>query len=153
MIDFATLKGVTIPEGNVTQITDASGAVLWKAAPSGANVKVTLENSGTFASMTSSNYAYFTLDGVRHAVAEELVVPIGTVITFGLTKPTGGSVTAGIYLNGAQVAYNTNDRYSASYVYTVTGDIEVKLCNGMTMSGGAGGMSQTFTAKIYITEL
>ncbi len=33
MIDFATLQGLTIPEGVVTQITDASGRVLWSAAP------------------------------------------------------------------------------------------------------------------------
>ncbi len=31
MIDFSTLKGLTIPEGNVTQIADASGRVLWSA--------------------------------------------------------------------------------------------------------------------------
>lgn len=30
-IDFATLQGLTIPEGVVTQITDASGRVLWSA--------------------------------------------------------------------------------------------------------------------------
>lgn len=33
MIDFSTLKGLTIPEGNVKQITDAQGNVLWSAAP------------------------------------------------------------------------------------------------------------------------
>lgn len=31
MIDFSTLQGLTIPEGVVTQITDASGVVLWSA--------------------------------------------------------------------------------------------------------------------------
>ncbi len=30
-IDFSTLQGLTIPEGVVTQITDASGNVLWSA--------------------------------------------------------------------------------------------------------------------------
>ena len=30
-MNFATLKGLTIPEGVVTQITDASGRVLWSA--------------------------------------------------------------------------------------------------------------------------
>lgn len=29
MIDFSTLRGLTIPEGEVIQITDASGNVLW----------------------------------------------------------------------------------------------------------------------------
>ena len=31
-IDFSTLKGVTIPEGVVTQITDALGNVLWASS-------------------------------------------------------------------------------------------------------------------------
>lgn len=35
MIDFFTLQGLTIPEGMVTQIMDASGMVLWKLATGG----------------------------------------------------------------------------------------------------------------------
>lgn len=31
-IDFSTLQGLTIPEGVVTQITDANGNVLWSAS-------------------------------------------------------------------------------------------------------------------------
>ncbi len=31
MIDFATLQGMTIPDGVVSQIADASGRVLWSA--------------------------------------------------------------------------------------------------------------------------
>ena len=37
-MNFATLKGLTIPEGVVTQIADASGRVLWKSGPSVATV-------------------------------------------------------------------------------------------------------------------
>lgn len=35
MIDFSTLQGLTIPEGVVTQITDASGRVLWSSYSGG----------------------------------------------------------------------------------------------------------------------
>ena len=34
MIDFSTLKAVSVPEGNVKQITDAQGRVLWSAKKS-----------------------------------------------------------------------------------------------------------------------
>lgn len=30
MIDFSTVKGITIPEGAVKKITDSSGNVLWE---------------------------------------------------------------------------------------------------------------------------
>lgn len=30
MIDFSTVKGITIPEGSVKKITDSSGNVLWE---------------------------------------------------------------------------------------------------------------------------
>lgn len=35
MIDFATLQDLTIPDGVVTQITDASGRVIWKKITAG----------------------------------------------------------------------------------------------------------------------
>ncbi len=31
MMDFSTLKGLTIPEGKVKKITDSSGAVIWES--------------------------------------------------------------------------------------------------------------------------
>jgi hypothetical protein len=45
MINFSTLKGLTIPEGVVTQITDASGSVLWSAKRN-AVVTITSECNG-----------------------------------------------------------------------------------------------------------
>ena len=152
-MNFSTLKGLAIPEGNVTQITDESGNVIWKQAPAGANVKVTISNSGNYASMTQSPLVYLLIDGVRHNTAEEIIVPIGTVITCGISRQTSGSTTDGIYLNGTKVAYTSSSRYGASYDYTLTGDIDIVLSSGMTMSSGGGGMSQSFTAYIYITEL
>lgn len=134
-INFATLQGLTIPEGVVTQITDAAGNVLWEKAPAGANVKVTLNNGGMLASQTFSSYAYLYIDGEKHNAAEEIVVPIGTVITCYIDRQTSGSGTYGIYLNDTEVSYTANDRYHASYDYTVTGDIEIVLRSSMTMSG------------------
>ena len=72
MIDFSTLQGLTIPEGVVTQIADASGRVLWKQAPSEATVTIT---GNGYSSATA------TINGVTYNTATTLVVPIGTVIT------------------------------------------------------------------------
>lgn len=40
-MDFDTVKGLTIPEGVVTQITDASGRVIWRANPEGVTKTIT----------------------------------------------------------------------------------------------------------------
>ena len=152
MIDFSTLKSLAISEGNVTQI-ESGGVVLWKAAPSGATVKVTLENTNSFASMTHSPNAYISVNGVIHRTTEEFVVPIGTVIGCNCSKTMSENTTntVGIYLNGAKVS--TEGQYSATYNYTVVGDVEIKLCNSLKMSGSGSSMRQDLTTYIYITEL
>lgn len=104
-MNFATLKGLTIPEGNVTQITDASGRVLWKQAPSGA--KVSIVASGDFG-------ARVVIDGITYGTAStELTVPIGTVIT----------------CKADQVRVGGNQVGATTYDYTVTGDVAVN-CTG-----------------------
>lgn len=92
MIDFSTLKGLTIPEGAVTQITDAAGNVLWKQAPSEA--KITIIGNG-------GNYANVVIDGVTYNTAAEVTVPIGTVITPTIPSTAQG---AGVYYNFERVA-------------------------------------------------
>ena len=64
MIDFTTLKGLTIPEGVVTKITDASGIVLWKLQ-SGDDIVLTVQKitGTTYAGSTSySGEEFFILD-------------------------------------------------------------------------------------------
>ena len=51
MIDFATLQGLTIPEGVVAKIEDAAGNVLWRAGVS----EAALLNMGNSAEATCIN--------------------------------------------------------------------------------------------------
>lgn len=103
MIDFSTLKSLEIPDGVVTQITDASGDVLWKQAPSGAKVIIdSYDNSGG---------AKIIIDGIDYANNDtELIVPLGTVITINTT----------IYMLN-NVSYGGQSTVS----YTVVGDVEI----------------------------
>lgn len=111
-MNFATLQGLTIPEGVVTQITDAAGNVLWKAPPSGA--KITIIGDG-------GNYANVVIDGVTYNTAAELVVEPGTVINcVTQNRPNYG---ASIFYNLERVVYRPNAQYS----YTVTGDATIAL--------------------------
>ena len=59
MIDFATLQGLTIPEGVVTQIADASGRVLWRGQA--VRLKVKKITSNTYASGTTYANEQFVL--------------------------------------------------------------------------------------------
>lgn len=87
MIDFATLQGVAIPEGVVTQI-ESGGVVLWKAAGKKfvpvfdfGTVKATEENTEgqpyakvTFAAQPSewANCTHFIMDGVAYEATYKL---------------------------------------------------------------------------------
>lgn len=82
MIDFATLQGLTIPEGVVTQITDESGRVIW--AVSGGKVILEVEKitSDTYVSSTSYTGEAFILLDIYPKKSNSTV----TVTYGGLTK-------------------------------------------------------------------
>ena len=148
-MNFSNVKNITIPEGKVTKIADSSGNVLWKQAPSGAKVKVTVKNSGMYASSDASIYTSLLIDGVNHNTTEEIVVPIGTVISCRINT-SGYSMSYSVKLNGTQVTYDTQNQYGTTYNYTVTGDVDIVIGSGAVM--GQYGPSQ-YTASINITEL
>jgi hypothetical protein len=105
MINFATLKGLTIPEGNVTQIADSTGRVLWKQAPSGATVNL----------VVSSNYAKAVIiGGQSYSSSTVLTVPIGTLVTL------SGFDT--VYLNN-----RVQTQSGGKYEYTVVGNVDITL--------------------------
>lgn len=53
MIDFTTLKELTIPEGKVTKITDISGNVLWESRSDVLSLEVEKITSNTYANNTT----------------------------------------------------------------------------------------------------
>lgn len=90
-IDFATLQGLTIPEGNVTQITDASGNVLWKKVSF-----IPIAELGTLSFTYSGFFKYYNAQvttNIQEAVALGINTMIldGVVIPFSnITNPTSG---------------------------------------------------------------
>ena len=137
MIDFSTLQGLTIPEGVVSQITDASGRVLWSAKPSEATV--TIVASGTGVGMG----CYLMVDGVKYGTAlstDSYVFPVGTVIScyaktdsddMSGANPDYGyhSGYGNIMVNGEYVAWATHGDYDATYDYIVTENAYIELGN------------------------
>lgn len=126
-MNFATLQGLTIPEGVVTQITDASGAVIWSAVE-----KVTITLTGTAAG------SYAEYKGTKYYYPSTFEAAVGDQITmYAGVCPS----SATIYLNGQQVASNLA---KVTYSYTVVGNT---TCVGsMSGSGQSGKININITA-------
>lgn len=139
MIDFATLKSLTVPEGNVKKITDESGNVLWEAPPSGVTVTITKTKAGYEDIYTGG---HVMIDGVYYREPTSLVVPLGTVIvcpSIYVSHPMYGGFGGQIKLNGTLVASG-----GGTYEYTVNKDVEIAIQNVGSPAGIA--------ANINITE-
>lgn len=86
MINFATLKALAIPEGNVTRITDASGRVLWKESGVEENVEPAVLEVAKITSDTIVGETTYT--GEEFILLDIYPQPYATVsVTYGgLTK-------------------------------------------------------------------
>lgn len=128
MIDFSTLQGLTIPEGVVTQIADASGRMLWSAVK---KAKVTIVGG-------NESYCFVRLQGFDSSETRlyntTLEVPVGTVL-YCTAVSDGGVLTATISVNNTEVEKNTD---TVNYKYTVTENTTI-YCNYHAVSGYAYG--------------
>lgn len=121
MIDFATLKGLTIPEGLVTQITDASGRVLW-AVSGGGKVVLGVEKITSDTSSAETTYA-----------AEEFILLDIYPKTNGTVKVTYGGLTKTITdtsgaeePNAQQVFFGTFNGVSDSVTTPTSGELTIR---------------------------
>ena len=153
MINFSTVKGITIPEGAVTKIEDASGIVLWCAIK---KAKVTIATNfygmnGDTASITVNSSEFFSPDPTNPdyktktwtaAVADEpnctIEIPVGSTIECTVSRDKGNADSY-ISLNGTRVVSG-----AGTYVYTVVGDVMITI---------ADEFSQGDFGKITINEL
>ncbi len=134
-MNFATLKGLTIPEGAVKKITDASGAVLWSAKK---NVKVTITSKcegivGETANIFISSPEPFADPDAPAVdiymktlyVYEEpnftIELPVGTTIDC-TVDDTKQSNRCYVSVNGVNVLSE-----SGFYTYTVTKDVSIHM--------------------------
>ena len=104
MIDFATLQGLTIPEGVVTEIKDANGVVLWSArkAKKPIILEVTKITSDTYAGSTSYSDEEFILLYVTPESGGSVNITYGGVTktiadTSGSTNPNSQQVFFGTF--------------------------------------------------------
>ena len=127
-MDFATLQGLTIPEGVVTQITDASGAVLWSAKRN-AIVTITSECNGIMGDTAHIKIVSETVNFEAYAYDMPdcaLEVPIGSTIECTVSR-NKGNADSSISLNGTKVLTE------GTYIYTVTGNVAIHVSDRYSM--------------------
>lgn len=125
---FSALKGLTIPEGVVTQIADASGVVLWSAKRN-AVVTITSTCNGIMGDTAHIKIVYET--GIFEAYAYDMPnctieVPIGSTIECTVSR-NKGNADSYISLNGTKVLTE------GTYLYTVQGNVSVDVSDRYTM--------------------
>ena len=147
MIDFSTLQGLSIPEGVVTQIQDASGVVLWE---------MDAGIDGTFAvkKITSNTYVGETLYTDEQFILLDIYPKTnGTVyVTYeGVTK-TITDTSGAEEPNAQQVFFGTFGGVSdemetpESGIVTITGDLRGAGCSAFKTSKTGPSDSKCITA-------
>ena len=122
-INYSTLQGLTIPEGVVTQITDASGRVIW-AVQSDNSEPIILEvekiTSNTYAAETAYNGEQFILLDIYPKTNGTVSVTYG-----GLTK-TITDTSGAAEPNAQQVFFGTFNGVSDEVETPVSGELIIE---------------------------
>lgn len=129
-INFATLQGLTIPEGVVTQIADASGRILWSAGGGAAVLQVEKIVSNTYAAETTYENEEFILLNIYPKTNGTVNVTYGGLTktitdTTGEAEPNAYEVFFGTF-NGVTDSVAT----PASGKLTIEGDFYAFGCGG-----------------------
>ena len=143
MIDFTTLQGLTIPEGVVTEITDAQGRVLWMLPVAGGPVILEVEKitSDTYAGSTTYTGESFVLLNIYPATNGTVNVTYGGLTktitdTSGVASPNAQQVFFGTF-NGVADSVET----PASGTLTIEGDYR-NVTVGTYESGSKAGSTK-----------
>lgn len=120
-MNFATLKGLTIPEGVVTQIADASGRVLWKLETS---KPVVLEVE----KITADTYAgETTYTGEQFILLDIYPKTNGTVkVTYGGLTKTITDTSGAEEPNAQKVFFGTFNGVSDSVATPASGELTIE---------------------------
>ena len=137
-VEFATLKGLTIPEGIVAQISDALGRVLWCAVK---KVNVTIKTvcegiSGNTGSITITSSSPFVPDPANpDNKVTSWTFEVWEEINRTIELIAGSTIECNVrdnkLSNRCYINFNGNVvvKGPGSYLYTVTGDVTVKLAD------------------------
>lgn len=136
MIDFSKLESLTIPEGVVKQITDASGRVLW-------SVKIPVTITYSLGSTNFDMYCHVIHKGIEYTESGSFIANIGDTILV-RCSPGGTYNSANIYLNKEQIPVANASHTYAEYNYKVVSDATIVKDTGS---------ATTYRGAIFITDI
>jgi hypothetical protein len=156
-IDFSRVKGISDDYGNIKQITDAAGRVLWSAVPP--MVEVTIKSK--IATANVFDRVYVTINGQQYKAktvtssnsptvdVAELVVPSGTAM-YCYANGCGTNANASVInVNSKPVVRPTQSMVPSEYEHIISNDTYVVLSGTyMSMNGVI-----IASASIEITEI
>ena len=103
-MNFANVKAITIPEGNVNQITDGNGVILWKAVTgpdytepfyvendTGSSITVKVLRNNNLAPTITAQYSYNKVNWYNVDLTTGLSVAKNTKVYFRATSSRNGS--------------------------------------------------------------
>ena len=121
MIDFSTLQGLTIPEGVVTQITDASGRVLWMVQ---SGDKVVLEVEKITSNTVAGGITYENEEFIYLLIYPK---PNGTVsVSYGGLTKTSTDTSGAETPNAIYVYFGTFNGVADSVTTPASGELTIE---------------------------
>lgn len=153
MIDFSKLKSLILPEGKVTQITDASGRVLWKSGPPMVRVTVGARvDDGSPKATVTINGEKFNLNVATSYIDTTPVwegeLPVGAELLF----HNGTAASAPVDITHADGAHTSGSvGVIVPYTYIVIGPTSI-VVEGVRREVGPS-MYDNGVPKFYIYEI
>lgn len=141
-INFGTLQGLTIPQGVVTQITDAAGRVLWMLSGGKVILEVKKITATTYAGETAYENEQFILLDIYPKTNGTVKVTYG-----GLTK-TITDTSGAAEPNAKNVFFGTLNGVSDSVVTPTSGQLTIEG-DYYAFGGGAYQSGSKTTQKSY----
>ena len=149
-IDFSTLQGLSIPEGVVKQIADASGVVLWSAVSDKVILEVEKITSDTYAAET-------TYTGESFILLDIYPKTNGTVnVTYGGLTKTVTDTSGAEGFNSQKVFFGTFNGVSDSVTTPASGTLTIEgdcYAVGCSVFNYADKSSKQYTGVTEIKSL
>jgi len=152
-MNFANVKAITIPEGNVKQITDGQGVVIWKKAapplkitsisnPPVGTSSVTGDRTATLSRSANNNVGQFDVSFQNYDVSKGAGIKVYITAQFGYCYFLGGNMSV-VLVAGRTVVSQT--KYQGE---TKSGNITIYPTRSagsfiVTISNGANSYGNT----------